>query len=324
MCACLCSKQGRMLNIIKNSGFDHKLLQSNTWPIKMPAVGSECTDIEAFVFMDEFATMMRKSGVHTVVSEMAKKPCQRWKSEAYENALRFIDTCMDPKKLYVQTDPMEWMLVFLMGTVSFGVDASPVQILTDDLMWAIFEQTRMHVPRIKYIKSPYDHEYPKWHGIKRVTANELLYQPKTEINGYDAIVKLKMGNYDDGIVICNFLEVVVHRMVHCKDGSEREQSLQALKVQFDVDHESLLQLPLITMMYYDRAPCNDYYGMRFDIGASVRVPCVHGKYEPLDELNSMTPSVFADKCYVPYRSNTSRPLVTYVKMFRPLWGDGDK
>ena len=308
-----------MLNIIKKSGFDHKLLQSNTWPIKMPAVGSECTDIEAFVFMDEFATMMRKSGVHTVVSEMGKKPCQRWKSEAYENALQFIDTCMDPKKLYVQTDPMEWMLIFLMGTASFGVDASPVQILTDDLIWAIFEQTHMHVPRIKYIKSPYDHEYPKWHGIKRVTTSELLYQPKTEINGYDAIVKLKMGNYDDGTVICNFLECVVCNMIHCKDGSVREQSFQILKVHFDVDHESLLQLPLILMLYRDRSPRECTSAHETDITATVRVPCVHGKYEPLDDLDSMTPSAFANKCYVPYWSTPSRPLVTHVKMFRPLW-----
>ena len=109
--------------------------------------------------MEEYATIVRKSGAHDIVAQLGKREYFRNKSETL---LRRIELLMDPNKLFIQTEPLEMTREFLMGTVSTSNSNSdsnsdsnsnsPVQILTDDLLWMILEHVRTHTAKTRPVQ----------------------------------------------------------------------------------------------------------------------------------------------------------------------------
>ena len=305
-----------MLNIIKKSGFEFKT-KLNVYMdvgVEIPHKNQRvCPDIQALAFMEEFAATMRKTGAYTVVSEMAKRHYLIEEREMYEKALQCIEICMDPEKLFVQTNLTEWMLVFLMGTASFGVDASPsptpspspVQILTDDLMWAIFEQTRMCLPRIRYTRSRIEDRSPL-HDYK---TNELQYQyqPETGTCKSEVIVSLKIETRSRGIF--DTLTCSIYKKCDY-EGKEARYRHQMVKVHFDSDYDSLLPLPLTQIRCHGRESFSDD-----EHSAIITVQVPPSDFGSLETIHNMTLSAFVDKYYVPYWEVPSRPVASEAEDF---------
>ena len=122
-----------------------------------------CSNNEAFQIMEEYATIVCKSGAHDIVAQLGKREYFRNKAETL---LRRIELLMDPNKLFIQTEPLEMTREFLMGTVSTSNSNSdsdsdsdsnsnsnsPVQILTDDLLWMTLEHVRTHTAKTRPVQ----------------------------------------------------------------------------------------------------------------------------------------------------------------------------
>ena len=104
-----------------------------------------CSDEEAFQIINKFVTILHESGAHEIMN--AKKRTGMFGGK-FETVIRCIEKFMNPRNIFIQTEVLERTREFLMGTVSTSNSNSnsnsPIQILSDDLVWMVLEHIRAH------------------------------------------------------------------------------------------------------------------------------------------------------------------------------------